>query len=372
MHYSGKKINIALQVTGFKIINPYVAQYTGSVMAPSFLRGKEVKIKLTHYNAWQLRNARNLDQILSSIQRLGFETVEQFQADVDHNFASMSIRNTVAVFQGCLQSEDNPYEWGCWIGEAVGVVPTNDAIYGYVRLQSKKGASSTRVIADFLYPDQAALITDINDLKDFFARHLCESVRGVENNGNCLFRIKSKHSKKISSFWVYVARKDVSYTDKGGRERQFSIPDSLEKTWADAVVHGKQSSGLCRVVAKALGDSSIELDKPEHRALARDIADGLSTGAIRIEAIPGQRHRLMGEVLKHIHSADSHLSKTIAVCELEDGSGIGFYPMMGISQETLPASATHIKEQNHTVVINRIFHDMDSVSVKAENIPVNL
>lgn len=368
MHYSGKKINIALKVSSFKRISPYVARYSGVVRAPDFLRGQKVDIKLTHYNAWQLRNARSEDQARLVVNRLGYGSLEQFERDVGDEFRSMSIKDSLVVFQGCLQSEDDANVWGCWVGEAVGVCPPNDAIYGYARLQSKPGRSGARVTADFLYADKATLIESIEDLKAFFGRYLAPSIDGAENNGNCLFRIRSKSSQKAVCFWVYVSRKDVCYIDDSGRERRFSIPDALEKTWEDAVVNGTQSSGLCRVVANALG-ADVLIDKEEHFALAREISDGIKSGEIAIEAIPGQRHRLIGEVLKHLNSSDSHLSRTMAVCNLDDGSGIGFYPMMGIIQRSVPSSVDHIEEQADTVVINRVFHEMDSKSVRADGIP---
>lgn len=371
MHYSGKKINIALKITGFQRINPYVARYTGVVRAPDFLRNQKVDVKLTHYNAWQLRNSRSVDQALLVVQRLGYESLKHFENDVEDEFYSMSIKDSLVVFQGCLQSEDDPNLWGCWVGEAVGVSPPNDAIYGYARLQTKSTRSGVRVAADFLYADKATLINTLPDLENFFSKYLSPNIGGAENNGNCLFRIKSAGASRVVSFWSYVARKDVSYVDNSGRERIFSIPDSLDRTWEDAVLLGQQSSGICRVVAKALG-ANVEITKPEHYELAQDIRAGLENGLLTIEAIPGQRHRLIGEVLKHVHSRDSHLSRTMAVCNLDDGSGVGFYPMMGIIQRSVPSSVEFIPEQADTVVINRVFHEMDSKAVKAENIPVNL
>lgn len=370
MHFTGKKTNIALLVLGYKKLSPHSAEYEGVVKAPFNLAGQKIKVILNHHAAWSIRSARTAGEALSILSGKGFSSLMDLAEEVEHFFESMSVFGTLAVFQACLQSESDPSTWSAWVGDPVGFVPPNDAIYGYARLVAKKtDKGENKVVADFLYPNQSMKIKSLEDLKSFYAQHLSPVKNGLENNGNCLFRIRSVGSEKVVSFWVYVARKEVPYTDAKGVERRFSIPDELQHTWDASVVSGVQAGGLCRVVASALGESAAVPEKESHIELAKGIRAGLDSGEIVIEAIAGQRHRLIGMVLRYVDDQASHLSRAIRACDLPDGKGVGFYPMIGITNESLPSSANFVKEQVATVVINRVFHDVDEEAVRADAVP---
>jgi hypothetical protein len=374
MHFSDKKINMALHVKRHYSVNAFQHQYKGTVLAPAFMAGQEVRVNLSNYNAWQLRDCKSEAQALVSVKRMGYDDLNSFARDVQEDFQSMSIPGTIAMFQGCLPGEARDL-WGCWVGAAVGSKPPNDAMHGYARLLVKELPGKTpRISADFLFPDRAVSIESLSDFVSFFEENLSPEYAGCENNANCLFRIRAKDSDKVVNFWAYVAREEVSFVDDAGRSRSFNIPAPLEKTWREAVIEGKQSAGLSRVVAVALGQPGVTLEKPEHAELARDIAKGLASGEIWIDAIPGQRHRLMGDVLKNISNPDSHINQSINKCKMMVGDKVefGFFPMIGITHSTYPSSAKFLKNQSKTIVINRIFHDDGEGAVRAENIPVGV
>lgn len=375
MHITGskKKILIALAVKGFMRINPYRAQYVGEALAPASLKGREIRVNLTHHNAWQLRSATSADEVNRLAAKLGYQSISSFEAEVSGWFESMRAFGSIVVFQGCIQDDDAHDLWGAWAADSVGVVPANDAISGYAKLQVKTGAgNSVRVIADFLYPDRACKISTLDEYFSFFQRNLIPEIDGFENNANCLFRIKSKDSDKSVIFWAYSSREERSFIDENGRERSFNIPGSLEKTWNESVVQGLQSAGLCRVIAVALG-AELPLERANHVRLARDIAQGLASGDVYIEAVPGQRHRVIGDALRGVGVKGSRMSLTLSKCFIgRSPKDIGFYPMVAIVNKTIPSSAKYVKDQRGSIVINRVFHEDDFEAVDAAGVVVNV
>lgn len=218
--------------------------------------------------------------------------------------------------------------------------PARKMLYGMSRVSVVPAGSAhqrARAHIDILATHQAERIYSLGDLQEFFNFHMRGEIDGVENNANSLIRLISPQSGQIITLWVYSARRNMELPGSGnGRPRTFSIPDSAEATWNEAVVQGRQAKGLAKVLAAALG-AKVDGMRPEHIKLAADLSADLANDRILIEAIPGQRIRIIGDSLQQLVDPDaypdSHLAKYAKQCwihETDAGKDAwvqGFLPM---------------------------------------------
>lgn len=361
MNFVGEKVNIALQVKAYARIDPRTAVYSGIALAPTHLRGKAIKVHLTQYHAWKVADMESADSMLGYVERLGFRDLKQFSDDVDERFTVMREEGTIALFQSCMVADSSPDTWGSWVGDAVGVRPPHDVLHGLARVNIKEfPGAAAKVNVDFLHPEQARFIRTAKDFRAFFEEFVGPVDRqGNENNANCLFRVSTGGTDKKVCFWLFCAREEVCYRDGGGRERRFSIPADVDVTWDSAVVRGEQSGGLCRVIAKALG-VDVDVSRDDHLQLAYEIRSGLENSTVTIEAIPGQRHRMISEDFADRNSVMMRkLREQVQRCAVKVGAKEerGFFPMIAVVSKSVPASARYVPKQHGAVVISRVYHD---------------
>lgn len=157
------------------------------------------------------------------------------------------------------------------------------------RVVIKTTGGRERAHGDLLMPDEAVRLKTAEDLEAFAARHMAQSIDGVENNANCLLRLYSPKTKEVMPSWVYAARLEEQRETASG-VKFFSVPAPFEQTWKEAFVDGKQSSGWPRIVAAALGVTVGKLSA-EHEGMVELLKKDLEDGQIVVEAIPGQRVR---------------------------------------------------------------------------------
>lgn len=416
MEFAGPRVNIAIEVQQFERMTASIAEYEGRVIAPPHMAGKLVRIQLSNHNVWKyitmledakkaptVRESQALrDQAEAFMHGLGFPNEASFSKGTDTQFNALKDNGTIALFQSCrreaveahdvddeeLYDEDGdelepvddsmqPEVWGSWIGERVGVYPGTNVLHGMCRVNVKEREGiKPQVSVDVLYTPKARLITNANDLKAFFSDFLMPKIDGYENNANCLIRIRQRgqdSSADMICFWAYVARESVKYIDQRSQERRFMIPASLERTWQEAVVDGVQSSGLGRVLASALGLPVGEMGE-EHQQYAKELAEGLRAGTHVVEAIPGQRHRVIGDAVSLLPRHQMRLQTTVDACTIMEGDKkvVGFYPMMLVMQYGHPESMKHVPQQGGSVVVTRIVFDVDSTAKKLDEIELEL
>jgi hypothetical protein len=164
--------------------------------------------------------------------------------------------------------------------------------------------------------------------------------------------------------WVYCARERQSVLGPkpGDAPRNFTLPAGVNKTWEEAIVKGEQAKGLVRVLAAALGEKVLGLSE-WHAKLADDLRSDLRMSKLIIEAIPGQRIRVVGVALNDVDDPTSRLAVAQAKCAMKSKSG---EPKFGFVEMTLGLMISPPKgggNQPYTSIVTKLVPPNEVVAV---------
>lgn len=314
----------------------------GVVCTPPHMAGTAISMFVLHYTGPSFKPQESGTEVeaippntllLCHACRPQFDRSEMTPAE---NMGDVSVAEMLASGLTIISQEG--FQWWSsksaqWCGDAL----ERDMLYGMSRVSVTPEAGPdqrARAHIDILKTHLALKLTSLNDLVHFFRTHMDGVVNGAEHNANSLIRLISTEAKQMITLWVYSARKTVELPGLGpnGRKRTFNVPGSSEETWNDAIVKGNQAKGLAQVVASAFG-ADIRLH-PEHAELAVGLRNDVLNGKILVEAIPGERIRILGDSLQQIvHPEEfpgSVLAKHASQCwgkDRRDKPFHGFLPM---------------------------------------------
>lgn len=335
-------INIALRVRTATIPNWYSVHIVGEVLYPLSMAGRVVEVR---YH--ETRNAY-LHHQLQDIKRSGFpdvdgiaEQIEARRENVTEGLKVFAKRDAIAFFYSCEKVE-NSGGAGYWRSRRTEFVEGEGhraVMSGMCRVTMKQGQGAgarDKVHVDILQLEEAKIIKNDEDLRLFFAEYMAPVRGGLENNANCAFRLIAPKMQpaQVMICWVYAAREWATVAGRrGAPDKKFSVPASVQKTWEDAIYEGTQSNGMPRVIGAALGVRVGEMSK-EHQDLAASLAKDLASGDILIEAIPGQRIRVITrdtvDASRGGLATRSNIAFAIKSCTFQGEQR--FVPMCGIVQ----------------------------------------
>lgn len=311
----------------------------GEIMTPPHLSGTKVLMKVLSAQGMDAgsSNIVPLNTILLCFNcRQTFdrprdnEVFEDSGFDAEHELPSE--KRQPAMQKGyCLWSATDAKQFGMAAASL-----NRKLLYGMSRVSVVPPAFAGqrgRAHIDVLQTHKAELIETLEDLQDFFNFFMHGIADDLEYNANSLIRLVSPETKKIITMWVYSARRNVELPGKaGGNVRRFNLPDTSKATWEEAIVQGKQAKGLARVLAVALG-AQLDPLPPHHAALARDLMADLKSGKVFVEAVPGQRIRVVGDSLEQLLNPDAFPTSSLATYAKEnltsDGPGGKSFSMQG-------------------------------------------
>ena len=231
-------------------------------------------------------------------------------------------------------NKDGMQRWDAWSAQWCGVYPLRRMLYGMSKVTLVSADAKNpraRAHIDILATHRAERLRTVSDLDEFFRFHMRGEVDGLEHNANSLIRLISPESGQIITLWVYSARRNIEIVE-GGRRRSFSVAGSWEEAWDEAVIRGSQAKGLAQVVASALG-ADVKGMRPEHVRLAAALRGDVLSDKILIEAIPGERIRIIGDSLRQLAFPSDYPKSFLAEFSTKwlrssaSKEGQGFMPM---------------------------------------------
>ena len=379
MNHFGQRVNIALEIQTSIKVDQSTYQFSGRVLAPQNMVGEIVKINLTDRLLFEVHRIRKSEDKPENLQDKArrilkeansvYSSIDDLEHKLFEKIEKVSRVGDIVVF---LQSSASDGHWGAWEAYRLGDTQEFSVEHAYCRVNVKTHPNGMRVSTDLLFPHKSAVITTKAEFKAFFDQYFQSSIDDVENNSNCLFRLRSETDGFVKPFWLYAARENVEVQGSDGRTRRFNIPASLEQTWDEAIVRGVQAAGFGSIVAKALG-VDVQLREPSDEAYAQALSEAIARKDIVVEAIPGQRVRMIGGVLTQLENSKSRLRETIEECVVIGEDNVpksGFYPMFAVTRRTLPQSAGRIQQQSYTSIISQLIYDEEGKAVLPIDIPM--
>ena len=360
-----QRINLAGVVISSDRIDRTTVMFVCRVLAPNDLRDREVRVELTHPGLWNYERAQTDAERQQVLSKVPAESFEDLELRVDQWFLSLMSINSVLLFQECLLAGDDYYR--TWLSERVGDAATCDVTQGMSRIKVHESNGRKRIEVEILR-DFAVPITTGYELQEFFKTYMDASFARddelYENNAYVIFRITSNKVGQRHILYAWSERQHVSYVDRSGRERGFTIPATWETTW-HAFKTGRQARGLGQVIAKAF-DLDAGNVPPESVRVIDEMRQELKSGDITIDAIPGMKVRVLGG----ISGQSGRLEKLQGIGRSSNGAERAFYPMMVTLNFTHPESQDYVAEQHGAVVASRVFWDPDAKAQEASNLEI--
>lgn len=329
--------NICLQIRGHDPSAPHGGTVHGVVVAPAWLAGEEVGVRLMNEaesvatfrkDRSPAENRKFFDKSRPTIDKLmnGFQVGRnQIPAMGEGGFLMMygCTKDVVSKEQGV------PTVWKAQYAENFGNDAGRRILYpglGRVTVNEATETHSAYGNLDMLYPQFATTIQSIDDLRQFFDVCMDGQHDGTEHNAQSVIRAITPGGD-VKSFFTYSAKAKVEREDG----TTFNVPASAAQTWKEAVEEGVQAKGAIKVIAAALKGDYAGLSA-EHAGMAKGLNADLAAGTIMLEAIPGRRIPLVGDSLEWVMDPGNKLSKAAARCNMkvEDGqSPDGFRMVKG-------------------------------------------
>lgn len=313
-----RPVNLVLRVNEECFIDGPAGYFEGYALSPPELAGR------THRVIVPLKGMREFSA--SDHMPIGASDHGALEAHpaVRRDQHGLMAPGLMVLFHECVpgHSPDDIPTWHSRLAESMDFESKRGVVHGLCRVVVDKEVPRANI--DILQVDLARRIDTLANLHEFYEQFLDEHVNGVENNANCVLRIVSPHSDQVVTMWTYVARETVRLSPS----RKFTLPASMRKTWDEAIVQGTQAKGLIRMVAAALGANVTQ--PPEKQQLTDDLRRDMAMGRVFVEAIPGQRVRILWDTLDQVMRPGTRLARTAAQCQMKKSSGepiVGFVPM---------------------------------------------
>lgn len=337
--------NVCIQVDEFDLNAPHGGYAKGTVLAPGWMEGQSVAVRL-------------MDEA---------ECVASFRANKDAkaNRKFFSHRPTVAKFEGGFKvgtnsippmqvggilmchgatrdlasSTDALKVWKAQYMESYAPGPGRSVIHGVARVEVREHGGATRAHVDVLSPTDAKLVGSLQDIHAFYTKCMdgCDSDVGVPHVSAikqpiALLRLISDEGAKSRFLYAPAVKKDV--VDNDGNSLTISVPSTPVEAFNAAFVEGSIGKGFFRMVGAALDDGLMAQCPAELQQQARELREGLVSRKISIEIMPGMRVPVVGKSLDDLLVEGDAMDKAAQKCwtKVSDGQGgekdvLGFVKM---------------------------------------------
>ena len=318
--------NLCLQIAGHDLSAPNGGVVKGVVVAPAWLAGDEVAVRLMNEaesmvtfrkDRTPTENRKFFDKSRPTIEKLmsGFK--------VGRNDIPAMQAGGYLMMYGCTKDHDacvegQPTVWKAQYAENYGNDPSRNILHGVARVSIEPATENSRAYGniDMLFPRATSLVHTIDDLRAFYDDCMDGQLNGTEHNAQAVIRLIAEDGG-IKTFFTYSARQEVDLpVGDGGETQRVKVPASSEQTWKEAVQEGVQAKGAIKMIAAALSGDYAGL--PADRvASAQALSADLANGTIKIEAMPGRRIPLVGDSLEWAMDPDNKLFKQAKRCEMK-------------------------------------------------------
>lgn len=352
-------VNITLKILSSEVSDWYLVHVRGRVLAPASMAGRIVEVRYMDMRD-AVANSEMRDAVATAKSRgvkwmpepAALEHMQHVHDSLSREFAPKKLM----FFYAChfYRLLDGGVE--CWRSRRVEHIDGEGEraiINGLCRVRWKRGSENggrDKVHVDVLYPEKAVALRNEEDFRLFFERYMAPRLDDREYNANCVIRIIAPKLDQVMLAWLFAARE---WTGK------FSVPASTSKTWEEAIHEGLQSDGLPRVVAAALGVRVGEMSE-KHQELAKSLAADLANGDIVLEAIPGERIRV---IYQHIVQQSS-IAFAAASCTF--GEELRFVPMTCV---VMLGGAQADASRGRSVIMSKLMPEYSYTHYATKEIP---
>lgn len=333
--------NICIRISGSDLSAAHGGVVNGVVVAPGWMAGDEVKVRLMNEQESVETFRKKFDEATNKkFFAKGRPTVASLMGGykVGSNHVTAMKEGGFLMCYGATKDEamtkqggeGAPTVWRAQFMENFGNDLSRSVLHGAARVTVDQAPGrAPRGHIDLLDTRGAVEITNIDELRSFFGEHMEGQRDGVEVNCNSLIRIFSPDGNQVKPFWVYSPRQKHEVEAADGSKVGVSIADTAEAAWNEAIVEGKQARGLGKVVAAALQNDFTGLEG-KHLEQATSLRKELEAGTLKIEAVPGRRIPLVGKSLEDVMDDGSKLNRAANACVIQtenNGIAFGFVPM---------------------------------------------
>jgi len=352
--------NICLQISGHDLTAPNGGVVQGVVVAPPWLEGDRVQVRLTN----EAESVATFRKDRSAAENQKFfrtrPTIEKLVNGykVGRNDVPPMIEGGYLMLYSATKDHDatvegQPQVWKAQYADNFGNDPSYSVRHAFTRVRVEEATEKTpaRGSVEMLFPSDARLINTIDELRGFYADCMDGQLHGVEHNANAVLRLIAPGGE-VKTFMTYSARQEVQIQDADGNPLTVKVPASHEQTWKEAVVDGAQAKGGVKLIAAALSGNFEGLQGKE-ADLAKQLAGEFQRGEVKLEAIPGRRVPLVGASLEWALEPGNKLERQAKRClaKVEDGQNPGQtrtvpgFVAMTVSLITMPPRAEGMPER---------------------------
>lgn len=330
-----RRLNITVKVQNSRRIDPANTLVWGVIIAPMGYEGRVVEVQASI----------PMDVELGVRQWLEGAVAEPGSMLLFHQ----------AVETGVVSQDQHPI----WLARAVthfGIEPARAVVHAYCRVAVMPGDerfNKGHAHMDILHTKDARLLRDSDDLWGFYQEFMDGSIKGVENNANSVIRLINTRTGRIKTTWLYCARQTVNLPPArpGMPPRRFTLPAPVERTWDESITRGMQAKGYLRVLATALGEKVPGMTE-DHLRMANELQVDLQASRILMEAVPGQRIRILGFSLERLlQGSETRLGRVAEQCLVTNKAGELVPAFLEMTVGLMRSPPTNGANQNDTVVV---------------------
>ncbi len=338
-----RRLNITVKVQNSRRIDPANTLVWGVIIAPMGYEGRVVEVQASI----------PMDVELGVRQRLEGAVAEP---------GSMLLFHLAAETD--LVSQDQRPIWRARAVTHFGIEPARAVVHAHCRVAVTPGdapgvipgdgrVNKGHAHMDILHTMDARLLRHSDDLWGFYQEFMDGSIKGVENNANSVIRLINTRTGRIKTTWLYCARQTVNLPPvrPGMPPRRFTLPAPVQRTWDESITRGMQAKGYLRVLATALGEKVPGMTE-DHLRMASELRVDLQASRILMEAVPGQRIRILGYSLERLlQGNETRLGRVAEQCFAKNKAGDFVPAFLEMTVGLMRSPPTNGENQNDTVVV---------------------
>lgn len=307
MSYPSQK-NLCIQLAGFDLDAPGGAQAKGIVIAPDYVAGMSVGIRLmTDQECLQgFRKERSTQDNAKFFKAR--PTIEKFAKGytVGRNAIDPMNIGGLMMFHGCTFDRDNSSDelpvYKAEYAENYGNDMNRAVLYGSGRVNVREYNGRTFANLELLHIQDAVEVKSLEDIQNFYAERMTGSAdhlfqRDVRLESIGALRLV-KDGGKVVARSFYVPSVEVDGKDADGNTLKVRVPGDALNAMDHAFVQGQQAGGFFKVVAAALDPTHMNsLGSDEQKRQANALRLELEDGTTKIEMIHGVKMDIIGDTL---------------------------------------------------------------------------
>lgn len=312
--------NLCIQLAGFDLDAPGGAQAKGVVIAPDYVAGMSVGIRMmTEQECLQGFRSKRSAQENAKFFRAR-PTIEKWANGytVGRNTIDPMNIGGLMMFHGCTFDRDNSTDelpvYKAEYAENYGNDMNRAVLYGSGRVNVREYNGRTYANLELLHIQDAVEVKSLDDVANFYAErmtgaadHLFQQDVRLESIG-ALRLIKD--GGKVVARPFYVPSEQVEGKDANGNSVKVRVPGDAMNAMDHAFVQGQQAGGFFKVVAAALDPQRIDgLENDEQKRQASAIRRELEAGTTKVEMINGVKIDIIGDTLDLLLTEKTQLNR---------------------------------------------------------------